>query len=615
MTILRSACFVLFPTVAIWLGASGAFAQDRAEDRLKLPSRNVPAEWLTKAERTEFRETPRYDETVEFCRRLASASDWIDYQTFGTSPEGRALPLVIASKDGAFTPKAARAAGKLVVLAQNCIHPGECAGKDGSLMLLRDIAITKTRKELLDHVVLLIMPIFSVDGHERFSPYSRINQNGPAAMGWRVTSRNLNLNRDYLKADAAEMRDWLAVWNTWRPDLHFDNHTTDGGDWQYDLLYSLDTTEAAAPQVAGWIKQTLYPNLIPALEGDGHIPMIYFGLVDSKDPSKGISSGGFSPRYSTGYVSIRNRPSILVETHALKTYRTRVIAHYNIMLHTLELLNRDPASLRAAVLAADNATVKMGTRYDPEVTLPVTIGRTEDSVPITFKGYASRRELSEISGDMRIIYDSSTPVEIDTVWHNNTEVTKSISPPLAYIIPPQWTEVIELVGVHGLRSLRLGEPVTIEVESYRFSDVTFAKRPFEGRVRPRFKTELVVERRTFPAGSVMVPLDQPDAKVAIHMFEPDAPDSLVAWGFFNAIFEQKEYAAHYVLEAMARRMLNVDPALREEFETKIHGDRNFAASPRARLHFFYERSPYWDAAMNVYPVARAIKPIAVKTAP
>ncbi|GAG28993.1 unnamed protein product, partial [marine sediment metagenome] len=235
---------------------------------LQNPSINVPAEWLTKAERTEFRQTPRYDEAVAFCRRLAEASEWIEYRSFGKSGEGRELPLLIASKERVFTPQAARAAKKLVVLVQSCIHPGECAGKDASLMLLRDMAIGRTRSVLLDRVVLLVMPIFNPDGHERFGPYSRINQNGPEAMGWRVTSRNLNLNRDYMKADAVEMRAWLTVWNAWRPDLHFDNHTTDGGDWQYDVTFSADTHAVAAPPVAQWLDEVLMPDLFRTLEVD-----------------------------------------------------------------------------------------------------------------------------------------------------------------------------------------------------------------------------------------------------------------------------------------------------------------------------------------------------------
>ncbi len=597
-------------------------AQADPPGRLKSPSIDVPSEWLTPAERSGFRQTPRYVETIAYCRRLAQASEWINFSSFGTSPEGRELPLLIASKDGTFDPKAVRGsdrttagAGKLVVLVQNCIHAGECEGKDASLMLLRDIGVTKTRTALLDHVILLVMPIFSVDGHERFSRYSRINQNGPEEMGWRVTSRNLNLNRDYVKADAVEMRAFLALWNAWRPDLYFDNHTTDGGDWQYDLTFAADTHQAAAPQVVRWLKDTMGPGLLSALRADGHIPMTYFSLVDSKDPSKGIRSGGFGPRYSTGYGAVRNRPSILVETHMLKPYRTRVIATYNFMLHMLEALNRDPESLRSAVRDADQATIAAGSTYDPELRMPVAIGRTDESVPFTFEGYAYRRELSDISGDVRIIYDNTRPIELETVWYRGTEITKEVNPPLAYIIPPQWTEVIEVVQAHGLRCRRLTEPLTAEFESYRFEEVSFPDKPYEGRFQPRFKTEPITERRTYLPGSVIVPLDQPDAKLAVHLLEPEAADSLLSWGFFNAVFERKEYAEHYIMETLAREMLGADPELGEEFESRIHTDRAFASDPRARLNFFYSRSPYWDDRMNVYPIARITRPIHASTEP
>ena len=103
--------------------------------------------------------------------------------------------------------------------------------------------------------------------------------------------------------------------------------------------------------------------------------------------------------------------------------------------------------------------------------------------------------------------------------------------------------------------------------------------------------------------------------MAVHLFEPEAPDSLVRWGFFNAIFEQKEYAEQYVLEDLARRMLAEDPALRGEFEARLAVDSDFASNPWARLYFFYRRSPYWDKKMNVYPIGRTTTPIEAKTRP
>ena len=492
-------------------------------DGLASPSRDVPEDWLTHAERSGFRTTPRYDETVAFCKRLAGASEWIRYDTFGTSGEGRELPLLIASKLGRFDAAAAHASGDLIVLVQNCIHAGECAGKDASLMLLRDLAITRTRAALLDHVVLLVIPIFSADGHERFGPFSRINQNGPDEMGWRTTSRNLNLNRDYMKADAVEMRAWLRLWNAWQPDLHFDHHTTDGGDWQYDVQYAVDDHAAAAPSVARWLTNEWELHVIAGLRRDGHLPMRYFSLVDSKDPAKGTRSGGFGPRYSTGYAAIRNRPSILVETHMLKDYRRRVIGHYNIMVHTLELLNRDPGALRTAVEEADRETVRAGRADGDPRTFPLTLRGTDEPRRMTFKGFASRREASDVSGDTRVIYDSTSPIDIEVDWRSGLEVDRTIDPPLAYIVPVQWSELIDLLELHGLRCERLTEATTVDVESYRFEDVTFAERPYEGRFRTNVTSHRITECRTFSPGSVVVSLDQPNAKVAIHLLERTRP--------------------------------------------------------------------------------------------
>jgi hypothetical protein len=103
---------------------------------------------------------------------------------------------------------------------------------------------------------------------------------------------------------------------------------------------------------------------------------------------------------------------------------------------------------------------------------------------------------------------------------------------------------------------------------------------------------------------VVVPLDQRAAKVAIHLLEPEAPDSAVAWGFFNAIFEQKEFGEDYVVEKLAREMLAKDPKLRADFEARLAADPTFAANAQARLDFFFQRSPWRDPRMGLYPVGR-----------
>lgn len=581
--------------------------------RGQTPQTQVPPEWLTHAEKTDYRETPDYDATLAYARRLDEASPWIRLTEFGRSGEGRALPLLVVAKgDAGSSPQAARRAGRAVVLIQACIHAGETDGKDAGLALLRDIAVLKTRESLLDRAVVLFIPIFNTDGHERRSPYNRINQNGPAEMGWRGNASNLNLNRDFIKADAPETRAWLRLWNEWTPDLFLDCHVTDGADFRYHVTYQFEAHENVAQSVAAWSRAAFEGRIMPAAEQGGYLYSPYMVFRDNRDPRKGIDSFIASPRFATGYVPVvRNRPALLIETHMLKDHRSRVRGTYDLLRAALEEVNRDPEGLMRAGREADERTVADGRTYDPAKKLALAVELTETPTQKLLKGFEYRTELSDISGDVRVVW-SDKPQDLNVPFYTNARASAAAAPPLYYVVPPQWTSVIEVLKAHGLRLRRLASPLTTEVESYRFSDVKWAARSFEGRVLVTFKTETVRERRTYPAGSVVVEMAQPAARAAMHALEPTAPDSLAAWGFFDAIFEAKEYGENYVLEKLAREMLAKDEALRREFEARVASDPKFAASADARLQFFYERSPYWDRQMNLYPVGRVTTPLGVR---
>lgn len=253
------------------------------------PNLPVPSEWRTHAEQTEYRETPRYDETVDYAKRLDRASALIKYEIFGKSGEGRDLPLLLATEGETFTPDSARHAHKAVILIQACIHAGEPDGKDAGLALLRDIAITKTRAGLLKNVVVVFIPIYSPDGHERVSPYNRINQNGPAEMGWRTTSIYQNLNRDYMKADTPETRAWLALWNKWQPDLFIDCHVTDGADYQYNITFQHEHHAGVDAGVLAWERAVFDQRVAAKTEAAGNVVSWYLEFIDNRDLTKGHS--------------------------------------------------------------------------------------------------------------------------------------------------------------------------------------------------------------------------------------------------------------------------------------------------------------------------------------
>ena len=567
-------------------------------------SKNVPMDWQTHAEKTEYRETPRYKETIEFSKKLADASPLIEYKTFGRSGEGRDLPLLIASENGDFSPEKAKKRGKAIVLIQACIHAGESDGKDAGFALLRDVAITKTRLDLLKDAVILFIPIYNVDGHELFSPYNRINQNGPEQMGFRATSAGMNLNRDYMKADAPETRAWLALWNDWKPDFFIDCHVTDGADFRYNVTYEYAHFQEVSPFIKNWMDQHFDGKIVPKVESEGNI-LTHYVAFNGREVTGGIATFIATPRFATGYTPLRNRAGLLIETHSLKPYKSRVRGTYDILRYTIEEIIETKSSLFEANKKADQATVERGKTYDASREFPLRLEITDKATEMDFKGVEYTKEQSDISGAEHIIYGTK-PLDIKIPRYDTAKVSASVAPPLYYIVPPQWNDVIEVIKAHGIKFQTIEKPLEIEVESYRFDDVKWANNSFEGRVTLGFKTVPVKETRTFPANSIIIPLDQTAADVAIHLLEPNSPDSFMHWGFFNPIFEQKEYGEGYIVEKLAREMLEKNPELKKEFEEKLK-DETFAKNPRTRLNFFYTRSPYFDKNIGLYPVGRIMK--------
>jgi hypothetical protein len=563
------------------------------------------ADWTTPAEASHFRATPSYADTLSYLGRLASAAPGkLKVETYGTSPQGRPMVVVVASGDGTFDPAAAHAQGKPVVLVQAGIHPGEIEGKDAGLMLLRDFAVTGKLPHLLDKVVLVYIPVFSVDGHENSSPYHRINQDGPESMGFRGQAQYLNLNRDYVKADAPEMRSWLKLWQRWQPDLFMDIHTTDGADYQYDLTWYLEDPHKLDPAVSAWQQDLFAHKVMPAYEKRGHLSSIYLELKDGRDPRKGIENFGSGPRFSTGYVALRNRPALLVETHMLKPYEVRVRGTYDLVELTLEQVAKDTGALLAANRQADADVIARAS--DAQARVPLTFKADPASTPFEFKSYRFGIAHSDISNSDWIQYDPSHKQSYTIPNWNGLLPDLSITPPAAYAIPAQWTTIIDRLDAHGIAYRRLARPMTVKAAAYQLDQPQWASKPFEGHLMLRdFHLADTTREVALPAGSVIVPMDQRAANVAIQLLEPQAPDSLLRWGYLNAIFEPKEYGEPRVLEKLARDMLAKDPSLKAEFERKLRDDATFAASPEARLAFFFERSP-WYAAQDVgaYPVLK-----------
>jgi murein tripeptide amidase MpaA len=551
--------------------------------------------WATDFEKDpELNFSPDYAATRAWFDRLDASSDLIRIEEFGVSPEGRPIYAVIASKDGAtFDP------AKPVLMIQAGIHPGEIDGKDAGMMLLRDVA-HYGKAHLLDEVNLILIPILSVDGHERASAYSRPNQRGPRVQGWRNTATNQNLNRDYMKLDQAEMRAVRGLIVKYRPDLYVDVHVTDGMDYQYDVTFGFNGENGAftrSPASSAWLNDVFKPAMYGALEDRGHIPgELVFG-VDGDDPKAGLSDGGLGERFSNGWGAAAHVPTILIENHSLKPYDQRVLGTYVFIEAALRILAKDGGDLRAAIRSDETLRpAEIPANFEPDPTPQRTVA---------FKGIRYETYRSEASGRDEIRWLGEPDPELWQVPFFGSRPTLTLTRPEAYWVPAHRADLIERLAIHGVRMERIEAPRTVSVDMLRLVDPTTATRTNEGHVANAVKT-VEVERRdwTFPVGSVRVPTDQPLGDVVVLLLEPQSSESFFAWGLVPEVLNRVEYIEGYAIAPLADRMLAADPALKAEFEAKLAAEPEFAANGDARLQWFYERTPFYDDLYRLYPIAR-----------
>jgi hypothetical protein len=562
----------------------------------------------TVSEQSGFLRTGRYDEVISLCDAFAKRyPDAVRCSAFGTTPEGRPMKLLVVSKTGALTPEAAKAKHLPVLLIQGGIHAGEIDGKDAGFLALRQALDGETANGDLDKLVLLFVPVFNVDGHERFGAWNRPNQRGPEQMGWRTTAQNYNLNRDYVKADAPEMQAMLALVNAWDPLAYIDLHVTDGAKFQHDVSIQVEPLHAGDAELrkAGVV---LRDGVIERLDAQGSMALPFYpSFVENDDPASGFIDGVATPRFSNGYFQLRNRFGMLVETHSWKDYPTRVRITRNAIVALLDLVAAHGAQwLRTAHEADVRAEKLAGT----QVPLDWKVG---DRVrTIDFQGYAYTRTPSDISGALMTHYDESKPETWHLPMRDDIQPDHvATAPGAGYLVPAAHAAWVGAkLRQHGIRFDTLTRPMpAARVEAFRADSAEFAAGSFEGHQRLTVTGAWKPEAQDLGVGALFVPIAQPESRLAMALLEPQAPDSLLGWGEFNNAFEQKEYMEAYVAEEVARDMLAKDPALKAEFEQRVKTDPAFAKDPQARLDFFHRRHASYDQRLRLYPVLRtAIAP-------
>ncbi|SOE20810.1 Zinc carboxypeptidase [Spirosomataceae bacterium TFI 002] len=563
--------------------------------------------WITPAERSNFDSTALIDETIGYFERLATSSNLVSVEMVGQSSGGKPIHLIKVSKDKSFHNFPNN--NKPILLAQAGIHAGEIDGKDASMMLVRDLVASKSN--LLDKVNLIIVPVFNVEGHERISQFNRMNQRGPLNMGWRTNGKNLNLNRDYTKAETLEMATMIEVINAYKPSLYLDIHVTDGADYQYDITYGYLGEHGYSPNISKWLNSTLRPFVDNGLKAEGHIPGPLLFAKNGENFDDGNLDYTFNPDFSHAYGDAIHLPTVLVENHSLKPFKQRVLGTYVLMESCLKLLAKENTSLAKAI-DSDKSSKKenIGVNWVFSNTSEVSNTNPWNAENKNAKSVATEIHLgvkhkgvtSEITGKT---YSAWTGVkeEKEIAVFRNSIAKDQIKLPKAYVVPAFQDEVIEKLLIHHIDFELIENDTTISATGYEMSNPKFANSPFEGRIKVNADLSEKTVTKKIPAGSLLVHSNQEKFTLAALLLEPSSPSSLFQWGFMNHIFNRTEYIESYAMEPYMAAVLEQNQEIKTAFEQKMK-DESFAKNPRAIFEWFYTQSPFDDETYLQYPILK-----------
>ncbi|WP_020595840.1 M14 family metallopeptidase [Spirosoma panaciterrae] len=544
---------------------------------------------LTPFER-DTNQTATYEQIIRWYRQLDQQYDQAKLIEIGKTDSGKPLHLFLLAADKQFSSRPER----VTLLINNGIHPGEPEGIDACMMLARDLL--KANK-LPKNVLVAIVPVYNVGGSLNRS-VSRVNQNGPESYGFRGNARNLNLNRDFIKAEAQNTRAFQTMFQALKPQVFIDNHTSDGADYQHVLTYFATQKDKLHPLVSGYMVRSFQPALDKQLMNKGFPPAPYVNHAGDT-PETGLIGYNDSPRYSTGYAALFNCFGFTLETHMWKPFPARVRASYVFDEEVLHLCDREFQTILANQKRADEAI-----RQQTIFPLSYKLDRSKTD-SITFLGYAAAYKPSEVSGLKRLYYDRTKPFTKRVPYWNTFAVDVQVDKPRAYVIPQGWAEVIDELKRNGVKFRVLSKDTMMTVRAYYITDLKTPQRPYEGHY-PHTGVKVRTESQSiqFYKGDYLIQTDQSANRYIVETLEPQGVDSFFAWNFFDSILDQKEYFSDYIFEDTAAELLKKSPELQKQLAEKRASDKAFAENADAQLDFIYRQTPYYEKTHNRYPVYR-----------
>jgi hypothetical protein len=484
----------------------------------------------TKPEATDFRETSRYQEVVDFMHAVAKAAPGkVHLTTFGETNEKRTLPLAVIGAPAA-TPEAVRGTGKLRVYIQGNIHGGEVEGKESAQMLIRELAQGR-HEDWLKTMVFLIAPIYNADGNEQFALNNRGRQHGPmGGQGQRPNAQGLDLNRDHMKLDSPEARGVVTLMNDYDPHVSMDLHTTNGTRHAYFLTYAPPLNQATDPAIIGLLRNDWLPWVTKTIRDKYKWDYYYYGNVEGggrrggPPAERAWRSFDSRPRFNNNYIGLRNRIAVLSEAFAYASFKDRIVATSRFIEENLNYVHANAARVRKVVADADAAPI-VGTRLGLRSQL-----KRGDVVEILM-GEVAQEKHPEDGHIMELRQDVKIPEKM--VEYGTFEATETERVAATYYIPAALTGAIEKLRAHGIRMTPLPQAATMAVEEFRITGNQAAEREFQGHRERTLEGRWVAAERALPAGTVRVEIAQPLGRLAFYLLEPRSDDGLVNWNVLD----------------------------------------------------------------------------------
>lgn len=508
-------------------------AQQSSDDKLK-----------SRAELTNYEETTRYEEVLNFIAELQKRSSLIRLESFGKSEEGRSLPLMILSDLPISNPRDARDSGKPIVFIMANIHAGEVEGKEAMLHLSRRILFGDL-KPLLSKLIILIAPIYNADGNEKISVNNRTAQNGPInGVGVRENSKNYDLNRDYMKLDSSEARALVNLQNRWDPHLTVDLHTTNGSYHGYHLTYSQPLNPNTSAAILRYHRDKMMPAITKAMLKNHRLRSYYYGnfprFANSPTPGEPTRWEAFThqPRIGQNYHGLRNRLTILSEAYSYLTFKRRVEVTEKFVEEIFKYAAAHAVEISQLTKRADDETVRQfssgetiaqGVEFEVRP-LPKPVNILIGEV-VKVKNPRSGKEMTAM------VEEKFKPLRMDD--YGIFAAKRSVVAPRAYIFKPEKNleGVIEKLIQHGITVEELTSPLQTEVDVFTVGNVTRSQRAFQNHREMKITGTYKKENMTFSTGSIIVRTAQPLGRLLCYLLEAESDDGLVDWNFFDPYLE------------------------------------------------------------------------------